>query len=297
MQKALDAMDTGFRAASSVGAFRGVVKNLSNSDYHGLDQYWSSSHLKRIYSTSPKHFEAEFSQEKSKPTPAMILGSLVHCLILTPEELNKEFFVMPDLDFRTKEGKIKREELFALNVGKTPISDEMLSKAHFMRDACFSHPKARGALEGGANELSYFWNCSFSGLNFKAKVDSVRPGFFLELKTTSSASPLDFARHAYNLNYDLSLAHYRQGIEKYQDVLPDAYFVVIETEAPYVVQVYKASDALFETGHAKWLSAVQKLERGFKDKVWPGYFEDTDVPELNPPAWAVNKTIGGDRGI
>jgi len=292
--KFVDASDPAFIAAAQIGAFKGAVKNLANNVYHGLKSYHSSTALKYLQAKSPAHFKAKYidpQAEQKEPTSAMILGTLVHCLLLTPAEYQKEFLILPELNLRTNEGKEKKAELLAANPNKVLITDEQLSIAGAMCESARSNPQVKPLLESGHKEASFFWTCPFSGLNFKAKCDSASSKQLIELKTTSDAGPENFARHAYNMNYDLSLIHYRQGIRTIMDVKPPAYFIVIESEAPYVTQVYKASDAMLETGHAKWLEAVTKLANGMQKQEWPGYFSQAEIPELSPPAWAMNKLM------
>lgn len=294
MPKIIEATDVAFTSGASVGAFKGAAKNLKNSDYHAIKDYWSSTDLKFMHAHSPTHFHDKYygksKDEPKKQTESMILGSLVHTLLLTPNEFISEFFVMPDLNFRTNEGKAKREELLMANPGKIPITDELLYRANAMKSACMANKKAKEFLEPLQKELAFFWTCPFSNLNFKCKVDAASSKYFVELKTTSDASQEAFIRHVDNMNYDLSLVHYGQGIKSVMGVEPPAYFIVIEQEWPHVTQVYKAGQGFYETGHAKWLSAVTKLADGIQKDKWPGYFpEDMEPPEIQPPPWSINK--------
>lgn len=291
----LVASDAEFLSAVEDGTFRGGVLNLSNVKYHSLKKYWSSTALKYLKSTSPEHFFAKYilDSEPVKQTQAMLLGSLVHSLILTPDEFDKEYFVMPDLDLRTKIDKERKAQLVSANPGKIPVEQEMYDKARAMFDSASKNPQITELIGPAQKELSYFWECPFSGLNFRAKIDALGPMGMVELKTAQDASLEGFQRQVFNMNYDLSLVHYQKGIHAYRGFggLIPAYFVVIESEAPYVTQVYKASDVLMELGHDKWLEAVSKLETGVKQKEWPGYYAKDEVIEIFPPAWAMPKAL------
>jgi len=295
--KIVDASDLSFRSSAEIGAFKGPVKNLSNNDYHALKKYWSSTDLKFMASSSPAHFKEQYFSKIpkiKKTTDAMLLGSLVHTMLLTPGDFGKEFFIIPNLNLRTNEGKATKEKLLTENPNKLPITDELLIQANSMRSAAKANPKIMELLEKGLPEVAFFWTCPFSGLNFKAKLDqsSVANNYFCELKTTSDASPNYFSKHVFDMNYDLSLVHYREGLKQCMGIDAPAYFIVIEQDEPHVTQVYKVGDGYWATGHDKWLSSVTKLEQGIKKEIWPGYFPETnDIPELNPPAWAMNKLM------
>lgn len=292
----IEATDNAFTGAAPIGAFKGAVKNLSNSDYHGLKSYWSSTQLKFMYETSPAHFEVEYVKPKApkKDTASKILGALVHTLILTPHEFENEFFLMPSLNLRTNEGRAHKEELLAANAGKMAIDDETLATAHLMRLNVESNDKAMKLLAPGLKEASYFWACPFSGLKFKAKLDQSSSLHFVEMKTTTEVGPENFARQCYNYHYDLSLFHYKQGMIQVLDLDVPAYKIAIETDPPYLVSVYRVPDSYLLTGHDKWLTAVQRLEVALKTEKWGGYYpEDAEPPELPTIDWAVRKHSGG----
>lgn len=288
--------DVAFTSGAKVGAFKGCVENLGNSEYHALKSYWSSSDLKYMAKTSPMHFQYKYfgagKNEQVRITEDMTLGSLVHCLLLTPHEFEKEFFLIPELNLRTNAGKEMKEKLLAENVGKMPITEELLEKAKAMVDSAMSHPKVKQLVEPVKKELAFFWTCPFSNLNFRAKLDGASSKHFIEVKTTSDAGPDYFSKHLFDMHWDLSLVHYREGVKQVMGVEPPAYFIVIEREPPFTVQPYIAGPAVWETGHHKWLAAVTQLAAGIQSGDWPGYYpKEFDIPEVNPPAWAVNKTI------
>lgn len=292
MVKFVEASDVAFTAAAKVGAFKGAVVNLNNNVYHSLGKYWSSTYLKYMHRYSPAHFENHYISSKDvtdEPTKDMILGSLVHCMILEPKSFETDFFKMPDLNLRTNEGKATKQQLLVENIGRLAITDEMLFKAQCMRESVLANPKARALLEPGRKEASYFWTCPFSGLNFKAKLDQSSSLHFVELKTTRSAGMDAFSRHIDDMNYDLSLYHYREALRNVMDVQVPGWFIVVENEAPFVTQCYEAGESVWETGHAKWLDAVTKLEAGINKKLWPGYFPVEMDQVIQMPAWTVKK--------
>lgn len=313
MVKFVEASDPAFIAAAGVGAFKGAVVDLPNNAYHSLDKYWSSSDLKFLSQSSPAHFNEEYFTREAKTspidgaisinrvrrarewnsTPEKTLGSLVHCLVLEPQSFEKEFFLMPELNNRTNEGKARKQELLMANPGKLAITDEMLVKANGMRSSIRANQEVMKLLEPGKKEASFFWTCPYSGLNFRAKLDHSSSKHFCELKTSYTAKPDEFDKIAHNLNYDLSLTHYREALRVSMGIEQSpAYFVVVEPEAPYVCQPYKVGDSIWETGHHKWVRAIDQLAAGMKTDKWPGYFPDVfGIPELNSPSWAVNKIL------
>lgn len=301
MVRFVEAGDPALPGALSVGAFKGAITGLKNDDYHSLKAYWSSSDLKFIAGSSPQHFYHEYfkmdekgqvvrREKESKWSNEKALGSLTHCLILEPQEFEKEFFLMPDLNLRTNEGKARREELLVNNPGKIAITDEMLIHANGMRSSVQANDEVMKLLEVGRKEASYFWNCKYSSLNFKAKLDHSSSKHFCELKTSYTANPDHFPRIAYNLNYDLSLYHYREALRNVMGLEVPAYMIVVEPTPPYVCQPYLVGDGMWTTGKDKWLSSITTLATGLRSGEWRGYTPKVlGIPEINPPPWAVNK--------
>lgn len=268
-----------------------LVHGMSNRDYHAEGKYFSSSQLKYLNAKSPAHFKAKYIDKilpEKGQSEAMVLGSLVHTLVLEPLNFAKEYVVSPTVDRRTKEGKAQWIDFLASNPGKTLIEEELLDKATLMHDSVFKNQEAKALLVTGEKEESYFWKCQGSGLNFKARLDQVCPKWFVELKTTADASPQGFQKQAYNLGYDISLYHYREGLRAVKDIEPPAYFVCVESEAPYVCQVYKAGDSFWELGHERWLNAITRLEQAVRENKWQSY-EASEQLTLEAPAWTVKK--------
>ena len=65
--------------------------------------YLSYSALK-AFAKSPNHYLQYVNKEHTE-TPAMVLGSLTHCLVLEPERFAAKFAVAPKVDRRTNSGK------------------------------------------------------------------------------------------------------------------------------------------------------------------------------------------------
>jgi exodeoxyribonuclease VIII len=67
-------------------------KYMPNDDYHARPEL-SSTHLKKIHTTSPLHYHHQFidSDEPFKPSKAMIIGSAVHDKLLEPEAFYENF--------------------------------------------------------------------------------------------------------------------------------------------------------------------------------------------------------------
>ena len=89
----------------------------SNSDYHSHKSI-SASGLKEISSSSV----TDYLNKEFKTSLALELGSAIHTIILEPELFDSEFYVMPNVDSRTKAGKESKLAHQQLAQGRTLLS-------------------------------------------------------------------------------------------------------------------------------------------------------------------------------
>lgn len=278
------------------GEFTGLVPGMSNSQYHGLrGVYWSSSDFKYMYATSPAHFYAKYfsgQAPEKKVTDKMLLGSLVHCLFLTPQAFKEDFYVVPDLDRRTKVGKEAYEKAMIEAGSRQIVSNDMVDKAGAIVEAM--RKKFYPWMSSYQAEVSGFWRCPFSQLWMRFRADALMQDTLIEVKTTDSAKPSDFERHCFNMNYDLSAAHYVEGLRQLGHEIKQVVFLVVETEPPYVCERFLFGESFMQVGHDKWLDSVTKLERGLKENSWPSYLPvDMEMATLMPPNWAIKRSDDG----
>lgn len=97
-----NAFETALKTIADAAVF-GIRHDLTDAEYFAHSAI-NCSGLKLISSKTPAHFKYQQSEQR-KPTPAMIIGSAVHCATLEPEAFNERYIVAPKIDKRTKDGK------------------------------------------------------------------------------------------------------------------------------------------------------------------------------------------------
>ena len=239
------------------GAKMKIYNDLSNAEYRARKDFLSSSDVKAILE-NPFLFK---NGGKVKESESLSLGSLIHTLILEPENLQRDFLEMPPLNLRTNEGKEKKAilENQALSENKTLITSEMLEKATKCVEAFKKTSIYNLFKESGRAELSIF-----------SKIDDMpckcRPDYFidskniiLDLKTTNiqgGASADAFVRAVANYKYYIQAAFYLELTRA-----KEFYFVVIETNEPYMVGVYKLDETSLNFG----LNEIKRAFNIYKD--------------------------------
>lgn len=260
-----------------------VRHDLTNAEYHaspaisksGLDLIRKAPALYRWRRENP-----------SEPTPAMRLGTLTHTAVLEPECFASTVIARPDgIDRRTSAGKAEWNAFEIESNGREIITAEEAVKLAAIRDAVHSHPAAAKALAGSPTiEQSIFWHSE--GVDCRCRPDAVtQSGVIVDLKTTKDASPEGFARSIASYRYHVQAAFYSDGYKAEFGEPPRGFvFIAVETEPPFLVAVYVASETMTLRGRADYMADLEIFRRCRDAVEWPGY---SDAPlTIDLPKWA-----------
>lgn len=165
-----------------------------------------------LLSISPATARSGFKEQ----TDAMIMGSLVHCLVLQPETFAPQYAIEPVVDKRTKTGKEELEAFLTANDDKITISQDDYDKALNMRDSVLNVIGDFLDMPDAIIEHAAFWSDSRTGTQCKCKPDIYIPslGLAIDLKTTSGfATADDFGKSVKSFRYHVQQAFYTQGLE------------------------------------------------------------------------------------
>ncbi|MGV8130667.1 MAG: PD-(D/E)XK nuclease-like domain-containing protein [Candidatus Pacearchaeota archaeon] len=227
-----------------------IIYDMNNDEYHSREEI-SKSDMDKIL-RSPEYYKWAKTQ-KNKQTPAMRLGSLVHTMILQPENFVKEYVIgIEKKDQRNSANKVEWLAFLDTVGNRTIITQEEFDKAHAMREAFFSSETASTLLsKATAIESSAFWIDEETQIKCKCRPDFVLQDkrFICDLKTASDANFNEFRRTIVNRNYDLQCAHYLKGYSIASGIEYNNFiFIVIESDAPYGVAIYAVNEAVIEAG-------------------------------------------------
>jgi len=256
-------------------------------DYHAHPSL-SSSLIGRLLQ-SPAHYRAALTAER-KQTPAMLLGSAVHCAVLEPDDFLIRYARAPEGDGRTKAVKEAKAELAAAGV-------EVLAADHWdavtgIRDAVRAHRLADTLLTNGEAELSALWTDPDAGVDCRLRADWVNTAhaqpLLVDLKTTQDASPNGFAKSCASYGYHRQHWWYCEGWERVTGEVPAFIFVAVEKEPPYAIGVYTLDDEAVAFGAEQCRQAIRTYVECVETGRWPGYAPD-QIQTLSLPAWATRK--------
>jgi len=260
----------------------GIYYDIDHDAYHALTGYVSNSYLSRL-NICPA--AAKVPQEE---TAAMLIGSAFHSFVLDgPDEFSLRFAVAPECDRRTKAGKALFDDFQNANAGKQIIAADDFLNIRLMDEAVKSHPLAKNMIAVGRNEVSMFWEDSFSGLQCKARADKIVPEqrTIIDLKKTKDASPHGFQSSVVHYGYHRQAAFYLDGANKITGNGFDAFaFIAVEEKEPYRVEVYTLKEPFIERGRVEYRMLMMQEIRCREANHWPNY-TSAEVTELELPKY------------
>lgn len=272
-----------------------------------------SKHALDAINVSPLHYLTE-KQNPKPPTPQMVLGSALHCLVLEPERFDDEFIKEPTNKPRkptaaqiNKKGGPTGETLAALewyaewekaSEGKTVISDKPgkdeywepgdWQTIHNIRDAVRSHETASILLDpdAGVAERSIYWRDKETARLCRSRVDFLNEahGLAIDLKTAASARYSEFTRAIHRYRYHVQAEMYSAGLRACKWPLKAFVFIAVERVPPYGVGVYVLDSEARRIGFTQWRNDMHTYDQCKRLDEWPSY--PPEVREIVLPAYA-----------
>lgn len=246
---------------------------MNNHDYQnlpGISSHWLITMLDSPAACWRKYLDPQ--RPAPEQTEATRLGTLVHCLALTPRQFEREFRVIRE-DRRSRNGRAEWE--WTLAQGWTPIKPAELDQARAIVAALQADPVARKLLRHGKKERTIIQPRQAGLLPLKARIDvhdeSRRQ--VVELKTTWNLAAAQATMERYR--YPLSAAFYRELVRGLSVI-----FVFAQTRAPYEVAVLDLDKAQFLAGREQWQAALARFDACWAANEWPE--AEPDTPDDDP---------------
>jgi len=224
-------------------------------------------------------------------SPAMMLGSLVHKMLLEPTKVEERFAVSPICDKRTKAGKETWEAFKAtLAEGIEVITHDDVDQATRMIAAIHENTSSQYLLKPSAireKELLLEIFVDGDAVMVKLIPDIYDPiaGWLGDLKTVSSYDPLDWGKECVFNGYLRQLALYRFCLRSSGISINDVYHILVDKgEYPTAMVVQfdssdldRAENQVFD-GIRKFLSAHES------ENFLPPYYGI--IPKITAPTWS-----------
>jgi len=257
--------------------------NISNDSYHASEGL-SRSALMR-FKKSPQHYWYEYESglyQRPEPTPAFVLGDVVHTLVLEPEMYDQRYVTSPKFDRRTNAGKEAHQAFVATSAGRTVLSEDIAAQSIAMASSVRVNELAQELLVGGLVEQSIYWTHEATGIQLKARPDSWSGHLIVDLKTSVDASARAFQSSAWNYGYYLQSAFISEALKSIDIEMEKFVFLVVEKEPPYATAIYMLDEDALDFG----IVQLNELMRRFKQCQNSGDFPGYGVQTLKLPGWA-----------
>lgn len=262
-----------------------VLQCLPMDVYQSLDAYSRSDLM--LVKKSPFHLKAKRESlyaGDEKESAAMLLGELVHCLVLEPDELLNRYIGAINVDRRTKAGKELYAEFLKEADGRIVVDQDMFEKAAHMATNVIGQKIPESALKGCLIERSLAWRDDESGLTFKCRPDAYNPdnGVVVDLKTTKDASYRGMQGSSARYGYFLQAAMIREALLFHGLKFSKYLLICVESSAPYVYRPLIIGEAALDSG----LNEFNYLKRKLATCIHENKFEHYPLAELLYPSWA-----------
>jgi exodeoxyribonuclease VIII len=239
---------------------------------------------------SPELFKLQFIDQTllDISSDAMVLGKLVHCLALEPNEVAKRFYIADKFDRRTKEGKANHEKQVEESKGKTLITLEGYESAAAMANAVLTHnefAKLSPIPCETEKAIEFTWN----GVPCKSKLDRVyaRGRLVIDIKTTSDPSPAEFAKSVAKFGYHRQQAFYSEAVQQCYGVEPRFLFFAVGTDFPFLCGCYELKPDAVRDGRREIECLLAEYTYRTDANDWTSSFRK-DVNPLSLPKWYSN---------
>lgn len=226
------------------------------------DDHLSYSSL-MAFRRSPKEF-IDYKLGIKEETDAMVYGSMVHCLVLEPDEFENRYAVLEDTDIcnqiggakprATKAYKEWRAAFEAENQGKTLVSQEDYEHAKRIAINVKSN-RASAKVLAAAPEHEKGIEWEYNNFRFKGFIDAIGDKAIFDLKTCADAAPDKFQRDLVQKGYYLQAAMYLRGINQ---LLP---YYIIAVDKKGGVSVHQMHNHLIEHGLKEYDKLMEDFNR------------------------------------
>lgn len=263
----------------------GLVE-CSNETYHAGPGI-SKSHIDCIANASPRHYWHRYlnpDREPQEPTPAMVLGSAIHSIVLEPDLFATGYVANPGIERRSNAGKAEYAAFEAENKGKIILSDDDYQSCLAVRDAVHMHPVAAGLLTGGKAEQSFYAIDPEHGELIKCRTDYLTGSMIVDLKSTEDASPDGFGKSAANFRYPVQTAWYNDVMDAAFGEHPEHWvFLAVEKKPPYAIGIYFAQPEAVQRARVAARRDLQRIVEAKRSGQFPDY--GIEALPLSLPAW------------
>lgn len=220
-------------------------------------------------------------------------GRAFHCLVLEPENFDRDFAIW--------RGGVRRgkawDEFCGAHRGQTIIKADEYGHCQEMAASVMEHPIAGPLMrEAGEAEKVITWIDPLTEVPCKSRLDKLTASTVIDLKMSQDIEAHRFGSLAARYGYHLQMAWYVQGL-RVLGMERKAKIVAVEPVAPYDVATFDVDDAALYAGEEEIKEILAKFSAGMFSGLWPGRYWDGPVPLELPSYVFPDTSVAEDLGL
>lgn len=259
----------------------GYISDMPEDYYHTTKGFISKSSLS-VLKTSPFKF---FSNVKVSQTPAMKIGTAIHCAVLEPVKFNDTYLLMPEIKTKTlkayKDAVKDNPEMEVIN-GQDALNVIGMQKAIANNEAAMELLSLHGNYE-----VSGFHEDNDTGVKLRHRFDKLTNcGIGIDLKKTQSVSLEEISKTIFKYGYHMQDALYSDAYKAITGhELNQFYFIFVEEKYPHEVAVVYLDDISKQIGRDEYKTLLHDFVyyKNNPEKVT----NNSGVEMVSLPEWAM----------
>ncbi len=260
------------------------IYSLSSEAYHqgpGISRSGLMEFKRSPYHYWYKYLNPEY--EVQPVTPAQILGNALHTYVLEPDEFEKRYFVIPEFNKVTKEGKERWQKIKSELGNRETLSANQYQTLQHMVASVKKNKLAIQLIEKAEIERSLYWTDPDTDILCKCRPDILRPSLVADLKTAQDGSAWSFSKAVYEYGYHIQAAMIQEALKNLnQKIVKGFIFLIIEKTAPYVISIYQLDQAALDKGYQEFKTLLNRYQQCLEANDWPAY----SIQEISLPRYA-----------
>jgi exodeoxyribonuclease VIII len=272
--------------------------NTDPNEYHKLigaprghpDRVMSRSEIAEFRRNPARWLAAGSFADEDEDTDALVWGSLVDCLLLTPGQFEKRFVIRPTT-YESSSGETKPwngnskvcQAWIAEHAGMTVIKSELRARAELAVRALKADLRVSRMLDSAQTQVMALGTYRDPSTGIKVPVkalldivpdrhDEEYGKCLADLKTCRTASPRVWARQCFTFGYHIQAAWY---LDLYVAAKPedrtDWMHILSENVPPFTVGRRLLSSEMVELGRRSYQQGLRDYCRALATGVWPGW--------------------------
>jgi exodeoxyribonuclease VIII len=271
-----------------------IIEDMPEAEYHLRPEV--SKHDMDMIRRAPLYYQ--YKKDNPEPeTEEMNFGSLVHLALLQPHLLESSVAFLPDdmpnrVPDRSRYAKkpspetlaacARWDEWTAENAGKQIVKHETFERVLGIQASIMANPDTAIYFEGEQlREASLFWERF--GVKCRARLDILKSGEIVDLKTCGDASRQGFAKDIGKRRYAHQGEHYLDGARACGRAVSAFTMIAVETNPPFLCaahQLGETSISIAKSENKRDLAIFKKCQ---ESGIWPN-IKNSNSP-LEGPLW------------